>query len=114
MEAPTVKVRIRRSAIIAEGSNGSIVQLTPSRARLLIEAGAVDMIDEQPVAGPSEIKPSGPTEKKSYAVPAAGQLTDSAVSIESGKTKPSSLLAVDQALAMGKSLQSKKPDSTKK
>jgi hypothetical protein len=76
MELKTAQIRIRKRAIIAEGASGSVVFVTPSRARLLIDGGAADLVN----AGPSQTKPAGPSEKKSLPAAPAGPSTDSAPS----------------------------------
>lgn len=127
MEAKTAQVRIKRRQIIAEGAGlmrcplhcsdpncshgGPVVYVTPSRAKLLVDASAVDLVG----AGPSEIKPAGPLEKKdkdekkasSPAAP-AGLSTDSAPSVESGKAVSSSASEAAPASPKAKSQPSKK------
>lgn len=80
MEAKTTQLRIRPRCIIAEGAGGSIVWVTPSRARLLIDGGAAELVN----AGPSETKPVGALEKKSLAAVPAGPSTDSVSSEKPG------------------------------
>ena len=102
-EMRTAQLRVRPNAIIAEGGGGTIFYATPTRAKLLIDHGAAELVNVgptvRPAAGPTETKPTGPTEfkepaeKKSYSQGGpAGPLTDSQPSIESGKAKPSSSL----------------------
>ncbi len=64
-ELKTAQVRIKPNAIIAEGAGGSIVWMTPSRARFMLDAGAVELLPgmRKPV-GPSETPEAGPEEKK--------------------------------------------------
>lgn len=126
MEPKTAQVRIKRRQIIAEGAGlmrcplhcsdpncshgGPIVYVTPSRAKLLVDANAVDLVG----TGPSEIKPTGPLEKKdtekkdhSGAAP-AGPSTASAPSTESGKAEPLSASVAAPASPASKSNSSKK------
>lgn len=114
MESPSTHCRVKPNCIIEEGCDGAIIWVTPSRARLLADAGAVDLIGEQPEIGPSETKPAGPSEKKSYPAATDSPSTDLASSTESGKAGQSSSSAVAQALAMGKSMLSKRPGAPKK
>ena len=98
-EQKTAQLRVIGHGIIAEGSAGQIFWATPTRARLLIDIGAAELVNQfaAPVIGPSETKPAEPAEKKSFPAVPDGRLTDSAPSIESGKAAPSSSLAEDRA-----------------
>ena len=97
MEYPTSQIRLHKNVIVQEGSGPSIIWVTPSRARLLIDAGAASLVNLgpaiQPEIGPSETKPTGPTEKKSFATEPGGQLTGSAKLNETGKAQPSAASA---------------------
>ncbi len=105
-EQKTAQLRVRKNCIIAEGSEGQIFYASSTRARLLIDAGAAELVNvPRPgpsivkVPGPSETKPAEPAEKKS-SFPAGqdGRSTDSASSIESGQAEPSSSSAAAPAL----------------
>ncbi len=100
MEHKTAQLRIRRKVIIEEGCGGSIILVTPSRARALIDAGAADLMNAQP--GPAETKPAGPLEKKFSAAVPAGRSTDSAASSEPGTAASVSVSVVVPALPKGK------------
>jgi hypothetical protein len=94
-EEKTAQLRVKKNCIIAEGGGGTIFYATPTRARLLIDGGAAELVNvgptvrpvvgpsEMPVAGPSEFKES--PEKKSSAIAQGGPSIDSAPSTESGK-----------------------------
>jgi len=88
-EFQTTQLRVRKNCIIAEGSAGQVFYATASRARVLINAGAAELVNvgpaERQLVGPSETKPAEPAEKKYSAGVAAGPLTATAPSIESGK-----------------------------
>ncbi len=109
-----VQLRIKQRCIIAEGSGGQIFYATPKRARLLIDAGAVELLntaavkrglerfaaagpvvgpEEQPAAGPSEFKVEKFAEKKSSAAVPDGHSTDSASSSAPGTAALSSVSA---------------------
>lgn len=96
MELKTAQLRVSRKAIIAEGCEGTIFWATPSRAKLLIAAGAAMLVNAEAV-GPAEAPTAGPTEKKSFAVDQVGPSTDSASSTPSAPAAPSSSSEVDQA-----------------
>ena len=89
-ELKTAQLRIKRKAIIAEGGGGTIFWATPTRARLLLDAGAVELMNAEVTAGPAETKPAGPAqtkepiEKKSSAAASAGPSTASASSSQPG------------------------------
>ncbi len=96
-EQRTAQLRVKKNCIIAEGGGGTIFYATPTRARLLIDGGAAELVNvgpvERQIVGPSETKPTGPQEKKTVLIDStAGPSTDSPASIESGKTEPSSVL----------------------
>ena len=107
MEAKITQVRIKPRCIIAEGAGGSIVWMTPSRARLLIDAGGVELVN----IGPSEIKPVGATEKKSLAAVPAGPSTDSASSNKPGMAASLFASVVDPVSPRGKSKKQQKRDA---
>jgi len=111
MEAPTAQVQIKKGCIIAEGTGPSIIWVTPTRAKQLIDAGAVTAFGkiptEQPEAGPKETKPAEPAEKKSSATEAGGLSTDSAKSTNAVTSKQSSASAVAQVSRPRRSAQSK-------
>lgn len=102
MEFKTAQCRILPGRTIEEGVGAkrghmTIVWLTPTRARQLINAGAVELVNlvpiqpgpaNRPIAGPSETKPLEPAEKKFLSAAPDGQSTDSAPSIESGTAQP--------------------------
>lgn len=101
-EHKTAQCRVRKNCIIAEGSEGQIFYASPTRAKLLIDAGAAELVNAPrpgpavvKVPGPTETKPAEPAEKKSYS-PAdpAGPLTDSAPSSKSGSVEPLSLIHI--------------------
>jgi hypothetical protein len=97
-EFKTAQLRVKRKAIIAEGSGGTIFWATPSRARLLIDAGAVDLMNaDVPAIGPSETKPQEPAEKKYSATAPAGPSTASVLSSQPGAVAP--LPALEEAPA---------------
>lgn len=120
-ERRTAQVRVRPRVTVGEGSGrmgacpfncgqpkcscgGTIFYATPTRARQLIDAGAVDLVNfqpvEQPMVGPSETKPIGPSEKKtdrSVAVQ-VGPSTALAPSSAPGPAASSSASAADPAL----------------
>ena len=91
MEFNTAQLRIRAKCIIAEGSEGAIIWVTPSRARMLIDAGAAELVNP----GPSETKPTGAAEKKYSAAGPAGRSTATARSIAPGAAALSSASAGD-------------------
>lgn len=105
-EPKTAQLRVRKNSIIAEGSEGQIFYASPTRAKLLIDAGAAELVNVQRPAGPAVVKVPGPTETKP-AVPlekksslseiAAGLSTVSLESIESGPVILSSSLAAAPA-----------------
>lgn len=107
MEAKTAQIRIRKRAIIAEGAGGTVVFVTPSRARLLIDGGAADLVN----AGPSQTKPAGPSEKKFSAAAPAGPSTDSASSSEPGAVAQLFASVVDRVSRGRKSRRQSKPES---
>jgi len=115
-EFKTAQLRVKRKAIIAEGGRGTIFWATPTRARRLLDAGAVDLMNAEPVAGPSETKPAGPAEhkepieKKSSATAPAGPSTDLAQSSQPGVVAQSSASEVAPASPKRKSRQSKKQE----
>ncbi len=104
-ELQTAQLRVKPRCIIAEGSGGMIFYATPSRARALIDAGVVDLLNaapaNAPAAGPSETPSAGPgefkepAEKKSSAADPAGRSTDSASSSVRGTAALSSASAGD-------------------
>jgi hypothetical protein len=116
-ELKTAQLRVKRKAIIAEGAGGTIFWATPSRARLLIDAGAVELMNAMPVAGPSETKPAGPAqtkepiEKKFSAAAPVGPSTDSALSSQPGAVAQLYASLEAPASPRRKSRQSKKPDA---
>ena len=93
-EQKTAQMRVIGRGIIAEGSAGQIFWATPTRARLLIDIRAAELVNQftAPVIGPSETKPMEPAEKKHSAISQGGRLTDSVPSIESGTDSASSVL----------------------
>lgn len=113
-EFKTAQLRVKRKAIIAEGSGGTIFWATPSRARLLIDAGAVELMNAdvpaQPVIGPSETKPQEPAEKKFSAAAPAGLSTDSASLSQPGAAAPLSASEEAPALPKRKSRRLKKEE----
>lgn len=96
MELKTAQMRVNKKAIIAEGCGGTLFWATPTRAKLLIAAGAASLVNAD-VAGPSETPTAGPTEKKSSAVDPVGPSTDSVASNPSASAAPSSSSEEDQA-----------------
>lgn len=84
----TTQVRVRKNCIIAEGSGGHVFYTNAARARALINAGAVDLVNPI-VIGPKETKPAEPAEKKSYHAAPDGPSTDSAPSSEPGAASSS-------------------------
>jgi len=121
LEAKTAQLRIKPNRIIAEGTGGTIFWATPARARLLIDAGAVVLMNAgvlaRPVIGPGQTKPAGasetkePVEKKSSAADPAGRLTDSAPSSGTGPAAPLFASAEDPALPKRRSRRSSKPET---
>jgi hypothetical protein len=116
-ELKTAQLRVKRKAIIAEGGGGTIFWATPSRAQLLIDAGAVELMNaEQPTIGPAATKPAGPTqtkepiEKKSSATAPAGPSTDLAQSSQPGVVAQLYVSLEAQASPKRKSRQSKKQE----
>jgi len=115
-ELKTAQLRVKRKAIIAEGGGGTIFWATPSRARLLIDAGACELMNAtiQPVVGPAATKPAGPAqtkepiEKKSSAAAPVGPSTDSALSSPPGTVAQLFASLVDRVSYPRKSRQSKK------
>jgi hypothetical protein len=108
MEAKTAQVRIKPRCIIAEGASGTIVWLTPSRARLLIDGGAVELVN---TVGPTETKPVGATEKKSLPAAPAGPSTDSASSNPPGVVGSLFASVVDLVSPAGRSKRQQKRDA---
>lgn len=129
-EMRTAQLRVKPNAIIAEGGGGTIFYATPTRARLLIDAGAAELVNvsnvskviemdkpiigptETPAAGPSEFKE--PAEKKYLPADPDGRLTDSPRSIESGKAKQSSLSAAGRVSPKASAKSSPKRGATAK
>ncbi|MCR4331300.1 MAG: hypothetical protein NUV34_01130 [Sulfuricaulis sp.] len=111
-EFKTAQLRVRKNCILAEGSDGSIFWATPTRARLLIDAGAAELVNAgpsvAPTVGPSETKPMEPAEKKSFAVAQAGPSTDFPLSSELGTAAQSSALVEAHRLPQNNVQQSKK------
>ncbi len=98
MELQTTQVRIKKNCIIQEGSDGTVVWMTPSRAQLLCDHGAVEIIGSaQPYIGPSETKPAGPESKKSLPAAQDGPSIDSAASSEDGTAELQSSAAAAPA-----------------
>ena len=89
------QLRVIGRGIIAEGSAGQIFWATPTRARLLIDIGAAELVNQftAQVVGPSETKPMEPAEKKYSAAAQGGPLTGSAPLIAHGKAELSSVSA---------------------
>lgn len=119
MDAKTAQVRIKPNTIIEEGTGGSIVWMTPARARMLVDNGAVEMFSGklptvQPEGGPSETKPAGPEEKKSSAAGQTGPLTDSVPSTGSATAAQQSASAAALVSPKRKSGSSAKRSATKK
>lgn len=118
-ELKTAQLRVKRKAIIAEGGGGTIFWATPSRARLLIDAGACELMNAtiQPVVGPAATKPAGPAqtkepiEKKSSAAAPVGPSTDSALSSQPGAVAQLYASLEAPASPKRKSRQSKRPDA---
>jgi hypothetical protein len=100
-EEKTVQIKVRPNRIVEGHSPGTVYFTTPSRARLLVEQHAVDIIGKPPEPqgdpGPSETKPVGASEKKSSDAPISGPTIGSASSNEPGSERPPSSLAADQA-----------------
>ena len=117
-ELKTAQLRVKRKAIIAEGGGGTIFWATPSRARLLLDAGACELMNAtlQPVIGPAETKPAGPAqtkepiEKKSSAAASAGPSTASASSSQPGAVAQLYASLEAPASPRRKSRQSKKQE----
>ena len=103
-EMKTAQCRVIGNSIIAEGCSGTIFYATPTRARLLIDAGAVVLVNtvgpsNAQVVGPSETKPTGPQEKKTSLTDSTdGHSTDSPASTRSGKGDASQSLVEDHRL----------------
>lgn len=88
--AKTTQVRIRPRHIVDGHAGGSIVWMTPSRARMFASMGVIDVIGDPNIKlGPQEVKEGDPG-KKSFDARSSGHSTDSASSQESGKEQPSS------------------------
>ncbi|MFA6204494.1 MAG: hypothetical protein WC710_15050 [Gallionella sp.] len=111
-EFKTAQLRVKRKAIIAEGAGGTIFWATPSRARLLIDAGACELMNAnvpaRPAIGPSETKPQEPAEKKFSAAAPAGPSTDSASSSQPGAVAQLFASVVDLVSPKHKSARQKK------
>lgn len=65
-ELKTAQVRILPKSIIAEGTAGAIVWMTPTRAKLMIDHGAVELVNgSRQLIGPAEMQAlTGSLEKK--------------------------------------------------
>jgi hypothetical protein len=107
-EFKTAQLRVKRKAIIAEGAGGTIFWATPARARLLIDAGACELMNAQSAIGPSQTKPQEPAEKKSLAAAPAGPSTDSASSSQPGAVAQLFASVVDLVSPKHKSARQKK------
>jgi len=112
MEQKTAHLRIKPRRIMPEGDGGTIFWATPTRARQLLDLGAVDLLN---APGPAETKPAGPDEtkesleKKSFATDPAGPLTDSVASSDAGSVAVSSASAAAPASPKRKSRKSAPP-----
>lgn len=119
MEAKNVQVKILTGNIIAEGSGPCYVWVTASRARLLVDSAAVELVTkmpkEQTEAGPTETKPTEATEtKKPLDEPKGGPLIASQASTDAIQAPQSSASAVVPASQPNKSNKSSKRTSKKK
>lgn len=117
MEPKTAHLRVKHKRIIAEGTGGTIFWATPSRARLLIDAGAVELMNGPRLVGPAETKPAEPLEKKEHgskkflaAVP-DGRSTASALSNVHGTAARLFASAVGRVSTKAKSGKSSKPEN---
>jgi len=100
-------VNCGNDAICSHG--GTVIWVTPSRARVLLDLGAVELLNPPKPVGPKETKPAAPeeikqesTEKKSFPADQDGPLTDLAQSTESGTAEQQSSSAEGQALPQPK------------
>lgn len=84
MSAKTAQVRVRKGHIVEGFSGGTLVWMTPKRARMFLDMQVVDLIGG-PVVGPQEFKAG-----ESSGARQTGHSTDSAPSIQSGEGEPSS------------------------
>lgn len=105
IEEKTAQLRAKPNVI--SGYGPGVFWETPSRARMLIDTGQFILVNAavipQPAAGPTETKPAGPLEKKSFAAGQAGRSTDSASSSEPGTAAPLPSSAEGQASPDSKS-----------
>lgn len=106
MEQKTAHLRIKPRRVLPEGDGGTIFWATPTRARQLLEIGAVEMLN---APGPAETKPAGPLEKKFSAADPAGPSTDSAPSSQPGPAAVLSASVAGPASPKRKSPRSRKP-----
>lgn len=107
MATHITQVRPIAKAIIAEGRirpGGQVFWVTHDRARLLIEAGVVELV--APVAGPSETKPAEPAEKKSSGTDPDTRSIDSPKSNAHGTVQSSSVSPADRVSAPRRSRKS--------
>lgn len=107
----TTQVRVRPRNIVDGHAPGSIVWMTPSRARMFASMGVIDVIGDPNIKiGPQEVKEGDPG-KKSFDARSSGHSTDSASSQESGKEQQSSASAVDQVSQPSNATGSKPPEN---
>lgn len=87
--AKTTQVRIRPRNIVDGHAGGSIVWMTPMRARMFASMGVIDVIGDSNIKiGPQEVKGDDPG-KKSFDTPISGHSTGSVSSSENGQEQPS-------------------------
>jgi len=95
-EEKTAQVRVKRPNIVEGNSYGTVFYTTPTKARLFLDMGVVELIGGK-VPGPTEQPTAGPTEVKSSDTQTAGHSIASALSSQGGQATPSSASAEVQA-----------------
>lgn len=95
--AKTTQVRIRPRNIVDGHSGGSVVWMTPSRARMFASMGVIDVIGDPNIPLGDKKVDEGDPGKKSFDAPSNGHSIGSASSHENGKDQQSSALVVDPA-----------------
>lgn len=84
----TCQVRIKPGRIVEGHSGGNVVWMTPARARLFLDQGAVEIVSmPKTLPGPDETK-EGTDAGKSSGAPTTGHSTGSAPSNPSGEGVP--------------------------
>lgn len=97
-EPRSCQVKVLPNNIVMGYSEGTVLYITPSMAKTLVDQKAVRIIGHVNVVGPTETKPLSPAElKKSSDGNPSGPSTASAPSNPSGSAQPSSASEGDRA-----------------